>query len=79
MPPPGRANALVPTGLTARTHVEVTGLFTGLPLVPPGVVPLTEWRHTAGPSPRSADMYAGVARIPGARGRGPTLDRHGAS
>jgi len=37
-------NALVPAGITARTHAEVTALFGGLPLVAPGVVPVSEWR-----------------------------------
>jgi S-adenosyl methyltransferase len=58
-------NALVPTPLVARTHAQVTALFGGLPLVPPGVVPLTEWRPAiAGPSPGQADMYAGASRVP---------------
>jgi hypothetical protein len=59
-------NALVPTTLTARTHSQVSALFGGLPLVAPGVVPLTEWRPaTADPFPHTADLYAGVARTPG--------------
>ncbi len=58
-------NALVPTGLTARTHAQVSALFTGLPLVPPGVVPVTEWRPTpASTSPGPVDLYAGLARTP---------------
>src|SRR5215831_13430990 len=36
-------NALVPTGVFPRTHAQVSALFGGLPLVPPGVVPVTEW------------------------------------
>ena len=60
-------NALVPTALIPRAHSRVSALFAGLPLVPPGVVPLTEWRPApVGPSPWSSDMYAGVARAPGA-------------
>ena len=41
----------------------------GLPLLPPGVVPVTEWRTNPGlqTSP-AADLHAGVARIP-RRGR----------
>ena len=59
--------ALVSTPLIARTHTQVTGLFGGLPLVPPGVVPLTEWRPTVvGALPPTVDMYAGVARALGA-------------
>ena len=58
-------NALAPTPLIARSHVQVSALFGGLPLVPPGVVPLTEWRAAPGdPSPQHADMYAGAAFIP---------------
>ncbi len=58
-------NALVPTPLTARTHGQVTDLFGDLPLVPPGVVPVTEWRPAiTGPSPGQADLYAGAGRIP---------------
>jgi hypothetical protein len=61
-------NALVPTPLTARTHAQVTALFGGLPLVPPGVVPLTEWRPAiAGSSSGQADLYAGAARVPARR------------
>jgi S-adenosyl methyltransferase len=41
--------------------------FSGLELVPPGVVLVSEWRPTTtGPRPRPADVncYAGVARKP---------------
>jgi SAM-dependent methyltransferase len=58
-------NALVPTPLTARSHAQVSALFGDLSLVAPGVVPLTEWRPDASPFPHAADLYAGVARIPG--------------
>jgi hypothetical protein len=60
-------NALVPTALIPRTHSQVSSLFAGLPLVPPGVVPLTEWRPAAGPFPHAADLYAGVAHGPASR------------
>ena len=61
-------NTFVPTALVPRSHTQVSALFGGLPLVPPGVVPLTEWR----PGPlstllRHSDMYAGVARAPAGR------------
>jgi SAM-dependent methyltransferase len=57
-------NATVPTTITARTHTQITALFAGLPLVPPGVVPVTEWRPAAGlPHRHTADLYAGMARI----------------
>jgi hypothetical protein len=55
-------NKLVPAGITTRTHAQVTALFGGLSLVPPGVVPVAEWRPVAGcQQPHSADMYAGLA------------------
>jgi SAM-dependent methyltransferase len=55
-------NAVVPGGVTPRSHAEVTALFGGLSLVPPGVVPVSEWRPAiAGPS-APADLYSGMAR-----------------
>ena len=58
-------NAAVPGGVIPRSHAEVTALFGGLPLVPPGVVPLTEWRPTSATGPAAcADLYAGMARTP---------------
>jgi hypothetical protein len=55
-------NALVPAGITARSHAQVTGLFGGLALVPPGVVPVSEWRPDHAPVHGvSADVYAGLA------------------
>jgi O-methyltransferase involved in polyketide biosynthesis len=56
--------------VTARTHAQVSGLFGGLPLLAPGVVPVTEWRPEAGdPFGQPADLHGGVARIPQARVR----------
>jgi S-adenosyl methyltransferase len=61
-------HALVPAGLTCRSHSQVSALFAGLPLVPPGVVPLTEWRPAVADSfPYTADLYAGVAHAPASR------------
>ncbi len=58
-------NALVPGPLVARSHARVSALFGGLPLVPPGVVPITEWRPAfASALSHTADLYAGVARAP---------------
>ena len=56
-------NAAVPGGVTARGHTEVTALFGRLSLVPPGVVPVAEWRPTTptGHGARCADLYAGLA------------------
>jgi len=60
--------SLVPTPLVPRTHAQVSALFGGLPLVPPGVVPVTEWRPVSvSPAPYVADLYAGVARKPEGR------------
>jgi S-adenosyl methyltransferase len=58
-------NTLIPAPLTPRSHTQVSALFGRLPLVPPGVVPITEWRPPTGPSPQTADLYAGVARAGG--------------
>ena len=61
-------NTQVPTGVTARTHTQVTALFGGLPLVAPGVVPVTEWRPSlTSASACPADLYAGLARVPRSR------------
>jgi SAM-dependent methyltransferase len=60
-------NNLVPAPLTPRSHTQVSALFGALPLVPPGVVPITEWRPPTGPSPQTVDLYAGVARKPEGR------------
>ena len=58
-------NTAVPGGVIPRSHAEVTALFGGLPLVPPGVVPLTEWRATSATGPVAcADLFAGAARTP---------------
>jgi hypothetical protein len=55
-------NSLVPAGITARSHAQVTALFGGLALVAPGVVPVAEWRPAhIGPPGEGADMYAGLA------------------
>src|SRR5260221_10628607 len=55
-------NTLVPAGITARSHAQVTALFGGLFLIAPGVVPVTEWRPDFHTRPGlGADMYAGLA------------------
>ncbi len=54
-------NKVVPTPVMARTHAEVTGLFAGLPLVAPGVVPVREWRPDAIVR-QVVDLYGGIAR-----------------
>ena len=54
-------NALVPAGITARSHAQVTALFGGLSLVAPGVVPVAEWRRDIGDRfGQIADLHAGL-------------------
>ncbi len=60
-------NALVPTSIYARSHAQVTELFGDLSLVPPGVVPVSEWRPDTTAPKKVADVYAGVARKPARR------------
>ncbi len=57
----GAYNKMVATPVTARTHAEVTGLFAGLPLVAPGVVPVSEWRPDAIVR-HVVDLYGDIAR-----------------
>lgn len=51
----------------ARTREEVARFFDGMDLVPPGLVPTSEWRaeHEAQPRPSGAEVaaYGGIARI----------------
>jgi hypothetical protein len=57
-------NATSPIPVTPRTHAQVTALFGGLPLLPPGVVPVSEWRPRPGEGlGPPVDLYAGVARV----------------
>jgi S-adenosyl methyltransferase len=58
----GAYNDAVPTAVIPRSHAQVTALFGGLPLVPPGVVPVTEWRPAVAGPTTPADLYAGMAR-----------------
>ena len=44
-------NEAVPGGITPRSHAQVSALLGGLSLVPPGVVPVSEWRPEAGTGP----------------------------
>jgi SAM-dependent methyltransferase len=62
-------NTQASVAVTPRTHAQVSGLFGGLPLVAPGVVPVTQWRPVVAGLPHrmTADVYAGAARI--GRGR----------
>jgi S-adenosyl methyltransferase len=62
-------NALVPAQVTARSHAQVTSLLGRLSLVAPGVVPVSEWRPDHAPLHAvSADVYAGLATMPGSNG-----------
>jgi hypothetical protein len=54
-------NALVPTPIFPRSHAQVTGIFDGLALVPPGVVPVSEWRPDQ-VAKQVVDVYAGLGR-----------------
>jgi hypothetical protein len=49
-----------------RTREEFARFFTGLELMPPGIVPMAEWRAGGEPEPRpaptEASAYAAVAR-----------------
>jgi O-methyltransferase involved in polyketide biosynthesis len=45
-----------------RTPEEITGFFTGLDLVEPGVVPVAQWRPDPGPARKHVDTLGGVAR-----------------
>ena len=54
-------NEAVPGGITVRSHAQVSALLAGLSLVPPGVVPVSEWRPEPGTVRQPADLYAAVA------------------
>jgi hypothetical protein len=61
-----RWNALSGQPVTLRSRAQLTALLAGLDLVPPGLVPVTDWR----PAPddprfeRAVPVYAAVARKP---------------
>jgi hypothetical protein len=60
-------NEAVPGGVTARSHAQVSALLGDLSLVPPGVVPVSEWRPDPGLVRQPADLYAALAATrPGA-------------
>ena len=54
-------NEAVPGGITARSHTQVSALLGDLSLVPPGVVPVSEWRPDPGLIRQPADLYAALA------------------
>jgi hypothetical protein len=61
-------NKMIPTQvITLRSQLEVASLVAGLTPVPPGLVPVTEWRAAADPRfgpPASVPVYGIVARKP---------------
>ena len=49
-----------------RSAAEIAGFFDGLDLLPPGIVPVPEWRPDPAPCPAvHVDTLGGVARKPG--------------
>jgi hypothetical protein len=56
-------NKQVPAPVIARTYPQVAELFAGLPLIAPGITPVSEWRPDTITRPVT-DLYAGVARKP---------------
>ena len=59
-----RLNRLLSQPSTYRSRAEVTALFDGLELVPPGVVPIQDWRSTPQEAAAVAAMWGGVAFKP---------------
>lgn len=56
-------NKTAPTPLTLRSRAEVLTFVSGLELVPPGVVPVTEW-HPDGAPAAPVPVHGLVARTP---------------
>ena len=60
-----RLNRLLAQRSTYRSREEVTRFFDGLELVPPGVVPIQEWRPaSAEEAGAAAAMWGGVGLKP---------------
>jgi hypothetical protein len=58
-----RVNRLMAQRINPRSQAAVTQFFDGLELLPPGVVPIQEWRpDTAEEAAARAAMWGGVAR-----------------
>jgi hypothetical protein len=58
-----RVNRLMAQRINPRSRAVVTQFFDGLELLPPGVVPIQEWRpETAEEGAARAAMWGGVAR-----------------
>ena len=68
----GAFNARVPVPVYPRDLEQVTGLFGGLPLQWPGVVPVTQWRPAFQEAPGApCDLYGGIAVVPAHPGKPP--------
>jgi hypothetical protein len=58
-------NKLMPAPVYLRGEAEITGLFDGLPLQHPGVVPVTQWRPPFQAARRTpVNRYGGTAAVP---------------
>jgi S-adenosyl methyltransferase len=57
-------NKTVPVPVTLRSRADVLTLVSGLELVPPGVVPVTEWRPGQQPPAEQVPVHGVVARKP---------------
>jgi len=55
-------NERSPEQATPRSHAGVSRFFTGLELVPPGLVAIPEWHQDAPAAEASVAMWGGVAR-----------------
>ncbi len=49
-----------------RSQPEVARFFGDLPLIEPGIVPVSQWRHAGEPAaePENANIWGAVARVP---------------
>jgi S-adenosyl methyltransferase len=56
-------NKTVPTPITLRSRTDILALVSGLELIPPGVVPVTEW-HPDGTPAAPVPVHGVVARKP---------------
>jgi len=61
-----RNNQTSPVPITQRTRAQVTRFFDGLDLMPPGVVPISEWDLGEAMDTTVANLvgYSGIARKP---------------
>jgi hypothetical protein len=57
-------NRAMAAPITARTHAQVAGLFDGLDLLEPGLVPAPQWRPEPGTESAPLPVWAGVGRKP---------------